>query len=360
MKILGIHHISLVCANAQRMLDFYTRVLGQRLVKRTVNYDDPSMYHLYFGDATGRPATAITYFEHRSAQLGAEGIGGTHHFAIAVNDYDGLLKWKRRLTDLGIAVRGPYDRKYFTSIYFDDPDGGIIEIATKGPGFTVDEPLETLGEADQMPPNEHTHIVRSEEEIAALTWPDAVPDITPDMALNSGMHHITAICSDIQRTHDFYHGLLEMPLVKRTFNFDDLKSRHWYWGVDGGQPGTLITYFERDRKTNSRARYGTGRTHHFALAVADADEQLAWRERLVAAGLSVTEVKDRTYFKSIYTRDPDGHIIEIATVGPGFTVDEPVESLGSALMLPPSFEPQRASIEAELSPLSVPAWSNHP
>lgn len=358
MSILGIHHITLICRDAQRTVDFYSDVLGLRFVKRTVNFDDPGSYHLYFGDEAGHPGSAVTFFERPDAKRGLHGIGGTHHFALAVEDYDRLLKWKRRLTDLGVTVRGPYDRKYFTSIYMDDPDGVIVEIATKGPGFTADEAAESLGLADQMPPTEHTHTARSEEDIARLTWAEPVPEITADMALMQGMHHITAIASDIMRTNDFYSGVLGMALVKRTFNFDDLNSRHWYWGVDGGKPGTIITYFERDPKRTRIAQIGAGTAHHFALAVADEDEQLMWREKLMSADIPVSPVKDRTYFKSIYTRDPDGYTVEIATVGPGFDVDEPLDSLGSALKLPPQLEAQRVQLESTLKPLTVPAWSN--
>src|SRR5690606_5456304 len=118
MTVLGLHHITLVCADAQRTVDFYTGVLGLRLVKQTVNFDDPGSYHLYFGDGLGRPGTAITFFEWPRAPRGRPGVGGTHHFALAVADDDSLLKWKRRLTDLGLAVSGPLDRHYFTSIYF--------------------------------------------------------------------------------------------------------------------------------------------------------------------------------------------------------------------------------------------------
>src|SRR5579862_2366528 len=121
MTILGLHHITLVCSNAQRTVDFYTRVLGLRFVKKTVNCDDPGSYHLYFGDETGKPGTAITFFEWTQAPRGKSGIGGTHHFALIVNDYDGLLKWKRRLTDLGLSIDGPLDRHYFKSIYMRDP-----------------------------------------------------------------------------------------------------------------------------------------------------------------------------------------------------------------------------------------------
>ncbi|MDX1523908.1 MAG: VOC family protein, partial [Anaerolineae bacterium] len=136
MTIQGLHHITLVCSNAQQTVDFYTKVLGQRFVKKTVNFDDPGSYHLYFGNETGTPGSAITFFEWGHAPKGHPGVGGTHHFALRVADYDSLLKWKRRLTDLEIKVDGPLDRHYFTSIYFTDPDGVIIEIATDGPGFT--------------------------------------------------------------------------------------------------------------------------------------------------------------------------------------------------------------------------------
>jgi glyoxalase family protein len=170
------------------------------------------------------------------------------------------------------------------------------------------------------------------------------------------MHHITAIGSDIERTHTFFGELLGMQRVKMTSNFDDPHSAHWYWGADNGQPGTLITYFERDPQVEPWVKMGRGQTHHFALAVADDDTQLAWREKLLRSGIQVTPVQDRIYFKSIYMRDPDGHIVEIATAGPGFDVDEDVAALGTALKLPPWLEPHRLAIENGLKPLAVPAW----
>lgn len=356
MKILGLHHITLVCSDAQQTVDFYTQVLGQRLVKQTVNFDDPGSYHLYFGDAIGRPGTAITFFEWRNARRGRSGVGGAHHFAFQVADYDGLLKWKRRLTDHGLRVNGPLDRHYFKSIYFTDPDGVILEIATYGPGWTVDEPADRLGMEHRDPPAAMTLHNRDEARIRAETWPDPVPVITPEMALMQGMHHITAISADIQRTHAFYADLLGMRRVKMTSNFDDPGSAHWYWGVDEGKPGTLVTYFERDPSRSGYSQMGTGQTHHFALAVADEAEQQAWRSRLSRAGYRVSPVMDRVYFKSIYTHDPDGHIVEIATVGPGFAVDEPETALGHKLCLPPWLEKQRDAIVESLSPLMVPAW----
>jgi glyoxalase family protein len=373
MTVLGLHHITLVCSDAQRTIDFYTGVLGQRLVKKTVNFDDPTSYHLYFGDELGRPGSAITFFEWPGAQRGAPGIGGTHHFALQVADVDGLLKWKRRLTDLGLPVTGPLDRHYFTSIYLHDPDGAILEIATQGPGWTMDEAADQLGAEYRDPPRDR--VIRNRDEVrtpalrvtpgqsqgqgasvAAETWPEPVPDITPDMALMRGMHHITAISSDIQRTHAFWSDLLGMRRVKMTSNFDDPTSAHWYWGVKDGQPGTVITYLQRRPDKERRARMGAGQTHHFALAVPDEETQLQWREKLIQAGLRVSPVMDRVYFKSIYTNDPDGHIVELATAGPGFAVDEESSELGTHLKLPPWLEKYRAEIERALRPITVSPW----
>ncbi len=355
MTIQGLHHITLVCSDAQRTIDFYTKILGLRLVKKTVNFDDPGSYHLYFGDAVGSSGSVITFFEWPQAPKGRPGIGGTHHFALRVADYDGLLKWKRCLTDCGLSVEGPLDRHYFVSIYFNDPDGTIIEIATDGPGFAADEPAESLGTEFREPPPEMVVNNRDKARIQATTWPDPVPVITSDMALQRGMHHITAIGTDIKRTHDFFGELLGMRLVKRTSNFDDPGSAHWYWGTGNGEPGTLITYFERD-PSRTEVRLGSGQTHHFALSLPDREAQLVWREKLRAAGLQVSPVMDRVYFESIYTSDPDGHIVELATAGPGFLVDESEAELGQSLKLPPWLEQNRKAIEAVLRPLETPSW----
>ncbi len=354
--ITGLHHITLVASNAQQTVDFYTQVLGQRLVKQTVNFDDPGSYHLYFGNETGTPGTAITFFEWPRAPKGLPGIGGTHHVALRVADYDGLLKWKRRLTDLGISVDGPFDRHYFTSIYFRDPDGVILEIATDGPGFTRDEPADHLGTEFREPPAAMIKANRDAEQIEQTTWPDPIPDITADMALMQGMHHITAIGANIERTNTFFSDLLGLRLVKRTSNFDDPDSAHWYWGTGNGEPGTLITYFERRPSKTRRVEMGRGQTHHYAFAVPDEETQLEFREKLIQAGLRVSPVMDRIYFKSIYTNDPDGHIVELATAGPGFLHDETEAELGQGLMLPPWLENQRDQIEQILTPITTKPW----
>lgn len=356
MSILSLHHITIVCQSAQRTADFYTRVLGLRLVKKTVNFDAPTTYHLYFGNERAEPASLVTFFEWPNASRGAPGIGGTHHFALHVVDYDNLLRWKRRLVDLGIAVKGPLDRHYFTSLYITDPDGTIVELATRGPGWTRDEPADSIGTTHRDPPPEMLTGNRDKAKIEATTWPEPIPAILPTMQLEFGIHHITAIGQDIERTHDFYHGLLGMRRVKRTSNFDDPGSFHWYWGVADGKPGTLVTYFERKPDREKPVRMGAGQTHHFALAVADEDTQLEWREKLLSAGLQVTPVMDRVYFKSIYLHDPDGHIVELATLGPGFTVDEPLESLGQTLCLPPWLEGSRERIDQSLQPVEVDQW----
>lgn len=355
MKIQGLHHITLVSSNAQRTVDFYVKVLGLRLVKQTVNFDDPTAYHLYFGDAVGSPGTAITFFEWPHAGKGKYGVGGTHHVALTVADETGLLKWKRRLTDLGVSVKGPYDRYYFKSIYFQDPDGVNLEIATDGPGWTVDEPADQLGQLQLSPPAELTQANRDEARIAGETWPEPVPIITPDMALMHGMHHISALSSDLHRTDAFLSGVLGLRRVKMTANFDDPKSKHWSWGVGDGAPGTIITYFELP--TARQARVGVGMTHHWALAVQDADEQVAWRSGLAQAGYRSSPIMDRDYFRSVYTNDPDGHIVELATVEPGFTVDEDEAELGQRLQLPAWLEQHRERIEGALTPLQVPEWS---
>jgi glyoxalase family protein len=348
MSITGLHHVTIVTADAKRNLEFYTKVLGLRLVKKTVNFDDPGSYHLYYGNETGRPGTLITFFEWKHAPRGQRGIGGTHHFALAVADYAGLLKWKRRLTDFGVRVNGPLNRLYFQSIYFTDPDGTIIEIATQGPGWSVDEAPDELGQSERIPPETLEIANRERDTIDATTHPDPVPEIMPDMKLEFGLHHISAISSDIVRTDELLQGVLGLRLVKRTANFDDPSSKHWYWGVGEGKPGTVITYFENDPRKVPRSSIGTGLTHHYAFATENQNTQLELREKLLMAGVNVSPVMDRIYFKSIYFTDPNSHILEIATNDPGFLIDESKESLGSSLKLPAWLESQRLEIERGL------------
>jgi len=352
MSILGIHHITLVASNAQRTADFYTRVLGLKLVKKTVNFDVPDTYHLYFGDEAGTPGTLLTFFEWPDVPQGVWGIGATHHLALTVETPEAQLKWKRWLTGRGLRVSGPYDRSYFRSIYFTDPHGLILEIATRGPGWAVDEAPDALGRLLVLPRSDQMLGGRDEAAIAATTWHEPVESLTPDMKL-AGLHHITAMASDVGRTHAFYAETLGLRLVKKTVNFDNPDAPHYYWGVGDGAPGKIITYFGYAPDKMRRGQVGVGLTHHFAFAVSDAAAQLEWQDRLRSRGVRVTQVMDRKYFKSIYFNDPDGHILEIATVPPGFAVDEDRAALGTALSLPAWLEPQRAQIESALAAISV-------
>lgn len=350
MSILGIHHITMVCSNAQSTVDFYSKLLGMKLVKKTVNFDAVNTYHLYFGDETGAPGSLLTFFEWPDAPGGRWGIGTTHHVALLVENEDAQLKWKRRLIDNGVKVTGPYDRRYFHSIYFTDPDGMILEIATRKPGWTVDESAEQLGTNVILPPESITHRGRDNKAIAAKTWAEPVPEVTPDMALKR-MHHITAISSEIIRTTDFYTGMLGFNVVKRTVNYDDTAWPHFYYAVGDFSPGSVMTYFGYSPNTMRYGSLGTGLTHHVAFAVKDDDAQREWREKLLSNNVQVTEVLDRKYFKSIYFNDPDGHILEIATVGPGMLVDEDSRTLGTRLTLPEWLEANRTIIETELKPI---------
>lgn len=353
----GFHHITMVSADAGRTVSFYRDLLGVPLVKQTVNFDDPGSYHLYFGTEGGAPGTLLTFFEWPGQPRGRWGVGGIHHLALSVADAEAQLMWKRRLADAGVGVTGPYDRGYFRSIYFQDPDGQILEIATAGPGYAVDEPADALGEKETVPPSAQLRAERDEDAIRALTHPEPVPDVTEGMRIG-GIHHITGITDDVERAGDFYEEMLGLRLVKRSVNQDDGRTPHWFWARYDGEavaPRSSLTMFGWG-EGGPRARGGVGQTHHIAFRAADEEEQLAWRERLIERGVDVTDVRDRVYFESIYFRAPDGLLCEIATDGPGFAVDEEPEALGTGLRLPPWLEERRAAIERRLGPLpTVPA-----
>lgn len=352
LKTAGFHHITMVSRDARRTLAFYRDLLGIGLVKRTVNFDDTGSYHLYFGNGAGAPGTVLTFFEWPHSARGHWGVGGVHHLAMGVATQEAQLKWKRRLEDNGVAVSGPYDRKWFHSIYFTDPDGQILEIATAGPGYAVDEPADALGQVVIEPGESRMRGHRDEEAIARTGWPDPVPVVTPDMALD-GIHHITGITGDIVQAHEFYEAALGLRLVKKSVNQDDGGTAHWFWArYDGADvaPHSSYTLFGWP-SSQYMARGGVGQTHHIAFRAPDDETQQAWRDHLLAMGLNVSPVMDRKYFRSIYFRAPDGQLLEIATDGPGFTVDEEITTLGSELRLPAWLETEQEAIAAGLGPL---------
>jgi glyoxalase family protein len=348
----GFHHVTMVSGDARRTLPFYRDLLGFPLVKRTVNFDLPETYHLYFGVDGGQPGTILTFFEWPHAGRGRYGVGGVHHVALGVADEAQQLKWKRRLTDAGVPVSGPYDRGWFTSIYFADPDGQILEIATEGPGFATDEPIDALGRRVIAPDAGRLKGGRDEAAIRATTHPEPVPAIDAAMRLR-GIHHVTGMTDDIAAADDFYHRALGMRLIKKSVNQDDPDTPHWFWAnYDGTRvlPASDMTLFGWP-ETAPHAREGAGQTHHVAFRANDEDHLAAWREHLLDQGLDVTDIRDRSYFKSIYFRSPDGLLHEIATDPPGFAIDEDATRLGEALRLPSWLEPRRTEIAGSLRPL---------
>lgn len=301
----------MACADAGRTIDYYTSTLGFRQAGGEGEKEQP----LYFAAGTGAPGSLISFIERPGMAPGHEGVGGTHHFALVVETRDVLLKWKRRLTDLGVGVNGPLDRHYFESIYHRDPDGTVIEIATRGAGWGRDEALDRIGTEHRPPPPEMLKENRDKARIQAETWPEPVPEITHDMQFCT-LHHITAIATDIERTHRFLNGVLGLRRVKRTANFDMPDSFHWYWSSGAGEPGTVVTYFERPGE--GRVTHGPGQIQHYALTVTDETALDDWRKQLLATGLPASAIEDRVYFKSFFTQDPDGQTVELATAGPGF------------------------------------------
>jgi len=349
----GFHHSTHVSSNAARTLAFYRDILGFRLVKKTVNFDLPDTYHLYFGDDKGSPGTLLTFFEWPNSPRGSWGVGGIHHVALGTKDYDTQLKWKRWLTDHGVPVSGPYDRGYFTSIYFADPDGQILEIATEGPGFDIDEPMNALGRDLMTPPESRLPAGRDEAKIAATTYPEPVDALTGDMTLE-GIHHITGHTDDLGAAGEFYERALGLKLVKKSFNQDAPEILHYFWANYDGErilPGSDMTLFGAP-KNGRKSREGVGQTHHIAFRADDEEQVSAWREHLLQQEIDVTEIRDRSYFKSIYFRSPDGLLVEIASDTPGFAIDESVATLGQGLNLPDWLEANRSEIVTQLRPLS--------
>lgn len=302
MPIQGLHHVQLICTDADRTAQFYGQVLGLKRI------DPPAGVDLCLTDAANRSGTSLQFWARPGDPQGRRGVGATHHVALCVPDQTALRKWKRRLNDLDIDVQGPYERKYFQSIYFKDPDGVIVELATHGPGWTADEQPDQLGTTIQTPPDPHIIGRRDETAIRSDTWPDPVPEIASDFAL-TGLHHVTAICSDIERTSQFYRDLLGLRLVKKTYNFDNPKVPHWYWGSGQGVPGTIITYFGEGEIGTRPGQLGRGLTHHIGLSVADLGALMEIRGRLVEAGVAVSEVTGPPEHQSVRFHDPDGHIL---------------------------------------------------
>jgi glyoxalase family protein len=297
----GIHHITAITGDAPRNVDFYTRVLGLRLVAKSVNQDDPSVYHLFYADELARHGADLTFFEYPGAAAGRPGAGMVHTIVWRVGGPAALDFWADRLARLDVEATRSADR-----VRFADPEGLAHELVVSE---APDAPLIA----------EH-------------------PEIPAEHALQ-GFDGVRAYAADPARGAP----LLERLLGARPVGGDA-------WELRGSERGGMIVY---EAPPAERGRPGAGTVHHIAWGTT-VDEHAGWERRLRAAGISTSGIIDRHYFHSIYFREPSGVLFEIADDAPGFTVDGPVEELGTRIILPPFLEPQRERIEAVLTPLPDP------
>ena len=304
----GLHHLTAITADPRANLGFYTRVLGLRLVKRTVNFDDPSAYHLYYGDATGTPGTLLTFFHWPGAARGRMGGGQVAGMQLAASP-GSLEFWADRLRAAGYpAVPGlRFGEGLLRTV---DPDGIPLEILA-----CPDDPRAGWTGTDVPPPHQLRGMAGAELRVR-----------------------------DSSRTERVLRELLGWRETAA-------ESGRRRWSAGAGRPGQWLDLVESAAAGSGRP--GSGTVHHLALRTADVPASEALRERLLTAGAAPSPVIDRTYFRSVYFREPGGILLELATDGPGFLVDETVETLGTALMLPPAFEPARAAVVAALPALDA-------
>jgi glyoxalase family protein len=309
LHLTGLHHVTAIAGDPQRNVDFYTRVLGLRLVKKTVNFDDPSTYHLYYGDSVGTPGSVLTFFPWSGLRRGRPGNGQVYATAFSVSAKS-LRFWEARLLANNVHPNEAITRFGEQVLAFTDPDGLILELVA-------------TNEADARPAWTH-------------------PEIPVEHAIR-GFHGITIAVIDAARTQGLLTGTMGYRVAQTTDNRTRLTV------ADGG-PGTYVDLLV-DRSI-PRGLPGGGTVHHVAFRTPNDATQLTAQEALANLGFHVSPVMDRNYFHSIYYREPEGVLFEIATDSPGFAVDEPVESLGTTLKLPEQYESQRASIEAALPKLN--------
>lgn len=305
----GLHHVTAMAGDPQRNLNFYTQVLGQRLVKTTVNFDDPGTYHFYYGDAIGTPGTILTFFPWPHARRGRLGAGETSTVAYATPP-GSLAPWRTRLEEFGITY-AEATRFDAPLLRFNDPDGMTVEIV-EGP-----------------------------KPVAIDYWAEG--PLPAEMAL-CGFHSVTLVVST--STLPSTQALLTDLFGYTQVGEDDDRIR--YAGDTARGPYLDLVAVP----ATTRGTLGAGSIHHIAFRVPDDAAQLAWRHTLTEAGRHVTEVRDRQYFRSIYFREPSGVLFELATDIPGFLWDEDRAQLGTALKLPPWLEPQRDELAAALPPIT--------
>ena len=302
MQLEGIHHVTAITGDAPRNVDFYARLLGLRLVKKTVNFDAPDVYHLYYGDDQGASGSILTFFEFPGAAPGRHGAGMIHTLRWRVAGGAALDFWAERLAVESVAAERDGD-----ALRFEDPEGLRLELAA---------------------------VSRPDAPLVA-----AAADIPAEHAL-LGFDGVRAYAADPGRSAD----LLEQALGFGAIGDGDYEAA-------GEQRRASYSY---DSPPADPGVQGAGSVHHIAWSSADDAEQMRWRERLSEHGAHPTPLIDRTYFHSIYFREPSGVLFELATRGPGFAVDEPADRLGETLALPPQHEHMRERLERTLTPLSNP------
>jgi glyoxalase family protein len=308
MKLDGIHHITAITENGQSNVDFYAGVLGLRLVKKTVNQDNPTVYHLFYADEKGDPGSDLTFFEYPGVPRGRAGAGMVHRIVWRVGSADSIAFWKERLEANGIDT--------------EDHDGRLVFADPEGLGHEL-----VVADIDDQP------LIADHPEVPA------------ELALQGFLaarayHHAP----------DTSGGLLSDTLGFEPYEDSGFSPTGNGWESRGETRGGLWAY---DTPPEQPGLQGAGSVHHIAWA-SEIDDHEAWRERVIQGGAHPTPVIDRFYFKSIYFREPSGVLFEIATKGPGFTVDEPLEHLGEKLSLPPDFEHLRDEVEPKLRPISNP------
>jgi glyoxalase family protein len=298
MRLEGIHHITAITGDAPRNVRFYVGVLGLRLVKKTVNQDDPTVYHLFYGDDDGSPGMDLTFFEYPGARPGRAGDGMVWLVVWRVSSPSSLDFWAERLAGEGVSAVRSGD-----SLRFSDPEGLAHELVVDGSG---EAPLRA-----------------------------SAPDVPEEHAL-LGFAGVRAFASDPSRS---------APLLADALGFS--ADGEDAWRVAGDERSSTFAY---DLPPAERGIPGAGTIHHVAFATR-MDEQDDWRLRVAQAGARPTPVIDRFYFRSVYFREPSGVLFELATMGPGFAVDEDASALGERLSLPPAFEQYRSEVERTLTPL---------
>ncbi len=300
----GIHHVTAIVGDPNENAEFYVDTLGLRMVKRTVNHDDTGTYHFYFGDGEGTPGTNITFFPWTdSGRPGEFGAGQTQTTAYLIPE-NSVEYWADRLDSKGVDYERT-ERFDETVLRFSDPHGIELEL------------------------------VAADAASDAVPWADSP---VPERHQLRGFYGVTLAVADYEPTDEVLTDVLGFEQAA------DADGRRRYRSGSGG-PGSVVDLVETD---SERGRMGVGTVHHVAFEVADVAEHEHWREAYTEAGLEPTEVIDRTYFQAIYTREPGGILFEMATLEPGFTVDEDLDELGSSLALPERLESEREQIEAQL------------